>query len=76
MHVSPLIMKGCHDMLYRWEGMAQGDSLFTDAFAVATVPLIRELENMSKYGMQTMLKFCNINNMCGWLEQLMEMGPY
>ena len=63
-------------MLYRWGGMAHGYLLFMDAYAVAIVPLIRELEKRLKCGMQTTLKFCNINDIGVWLEQLMEMDPY
>ena len=42
---SPLIMKNCNTMLYSQGGIVQGDPMSMFIYAIATIPLIRELED-------------------------------
>ena len=76
---SSLIIKGCNRTLYSQEGVIQGDPLSMFIYAIATVPLIREVENKPCW---TQLWYADdssaigeITNLHSWLVKLLEIGP-
>ena len=66
-------------MLHSQEGVVQGDPLSMYAYAVATVPLIRELENRPNYihawYADDYTAIGNISDIRGWFEHLVKIGP-
>ena len=75
---SPLVVKGSDTMIYSCEGVVQGDPLSMFAYAVATIPLIRKLEDP----LQTQIWFADdssaigeISTLRSWMDELLSVGP-
>ena len=76
---SPLILKGCNEILQSSEGIVQGDPLSMFMYAVATLPLIDELEDYSSciqlWYADDSSAFGNITSVLTWFEKLLRTGP-
>jgi hypothetical protein len=77
---SPLIMKNCNTVLFSQEGIVQGDPMSMFIYAIATLPLIRELEDNSSY---TQIWYADDSSAAGhlqniylWFKKLLRIGPY
>ena len=77
---SPLIMKNCNTVLYSQEGIVQGDPMSMFIYAIATIPLIRELEDSPSC---TQVWYVDDSSVAGslqniylWFKKLLFICPY
>ena len=75
-----LIMKNCKTTLFSQEGIVQGDLMSMFIYTIATVPLIRELEDNSSYIQVWYADDSSVassfNSIHLWFERLLHIGPY
>ena len=65
---SPLIFPGSDAVIFSFEGVVQGDPLSMFSYAVATIPLIRQLEDSSSS--RTQLWFADDSSVVGEISTL------
>ena len=76
---SPLIVREAKDFLYSKEGVTQGDPISMYMYAIATLPLIRTLKDISKW---TQIWYADdscvggsLSNIKEWFNHLCKVGP-